>query len=130
MTIRDCIDLVNAIKPNTAEETSMVEWINQIENTIYREIVLTHEYDGELPAEPKHETADEELLVGTPYDQLYMYWLMSQVDLQNQELALYQNSSALFNKAYTDYRNYYNRTHMPIERARIHYTGRGWCKKK
>lgn len=129
MTIRDCIDLVNATKPNTAEETSMVEWINQIENTIYKEIILTHEYEGTLPEAPKHESADEDLMVASPYDQLYMYWLMSQVDLQNQELTLYQNSSALFNKAYTDYQNYYNRTHMPLERSRVHYTGRGWVRK-
>lgn len=58
------------------------------------------------------------LLAPMPYDDVYMYYLFCQIDLQNQELEKYNNDNALFSAAYTALRNYWNRTHMPNMRNR------------
>lgn len=54
-----------------------------------------------------------ELLVQPPYHDLYLHWLLSRIDMINQEYDLYQNDAALFNNAYLTYQDYYNRTYVP-----------------
>ena len=58
------------------------------------------------------------LIAPFPYDEIYGYYLMAQVDLQNQEIAKYNNDKALFNHAYEMLSDYWTRTHMPIQKTR------------
>ena len=60
-----------------------------------------------------------ELIAKAPYDVLYVYWLMAQIDLKASELNKYNNSLALFKEAFKDYKAWYNRTHMPITKKQI-----------
>lgn len=59
-----------------------------------------------------------ELIAPFPYDEIYGYYLMAQVDLQNQEITKYNNDKALFNHAYDMLSDYWTRTHMPKQRVR------------
>lgn len=54
-----------------------------------------------------------ELLVPAPYDDIYVRWLEAQVDYANGEYGKYNNSITMYNSAYAEYANYYNRKHMP-----------------
>ncbi len=58
------------------------------------------------------------LLVPFPYDEIYTWWLMSKVDIQNQEIDKYNNDRALFNNAYDTFSDYWTREHMPVSRVR------------
>lgn len=87
-------------------------------------------YDGTGPTEeqqaeeqgPGEYTIDTdpgtELLVKFPYDEIYVWWLASRIDWQNQEIDKYNNDRALFNNAYDTYSDWYTRTHMPKQRVR------------
>ena len=55
-----------------------------------------------------------ELLVPTPYDDLYLRWMEAMIDFHNGEYGKYNNAVDMFTTSYEAFQNYYNRTHMPI----------------
>ena len=58
------------------------------------------------------------LLVPDVYANVYTYWLMTKIDMQNQEDARYNIDRAYFENAYDTFSDYYTRTHMPVQRTR------------
>lgn len=119
MTIGEAIAAVQAIKPNRIEREQMVRWLDEVDNTVFRELVKTHRFGGDLVFDG-YDPADESgadgvvLLAPEPYSRMYIYFLCAQIDMQNQEFDLYQNNAALYNGAYKDYADYYNRQIPPL----------------
>lgn len=117
MKIEDAIAEVDSLKPNMFEEKEKIKWLSRLDRRIYEEIILTHEYnDGEEEVSFSGYTADDnekELLVGEPYDELYIHWLEAQIDYNNMEYESFNASNALFESTYSAFRNAYNRSHMP-----------------
>lgn len=58
------------------------------------------------------------LLVKDPYSMVYVYWLMTKIDLQNLEMDKYNSDRALFENAYDTMHDWWNRTYMPVQRNR------------
>lgn len=125
MTIAEAIALVDAFKPNKLTSAQKTKLLSDADSAIFQEIISTHEGDDTTPTEFAGYTdttdADTVLLAPAPHDQLYRWWLESQIDLANMELAKYGNSHALYNTAYQAFAAYYNRKHMPIGAA-THFT--------
>ncbi len=71
----------------------------------------------EKPDIPKAypEDGDKPLLVGAPWDRLYDLYLMAQVDFYNREMENYNNSVTAFNDALDQWRQSYNRRHLPLK---------------
>lgn len=59
-----------------------------------------------------------ELIVPDPYSMLYVYWLMSKIDIQNQEDARYNIDRTHFENAYEQMADWWTREHMPIQNTR------------
>ena len=118
MTVRELMDATERLYPNQFGATEKLRWLNEIEQTIYREIVQTHA-DGSDRAMPAHTDPDAEtaLLAEDPYSRLYGLWMDAQIAYYNQESDAYTAAAAAFNAAYESYRRQYNRTHMPLRRA-------------
>lgn len=57
---------------------------------------------------------DTELIVKEPYDEIYVHWLEAQIDWNNMEYAGFNNTNAMFESVYSAFRNFFNRTHMPL----------------
>ena len=57
---------------------------------------------------------DTELLVPDTYADLYVQYLMSQVDYYNAEFDRYQNTSMMFNTSYQNFANYWMREHRVL----------------
>lgn len=115
-TLYDVIAQVNKLKPNLYDEIDMVNWLSDIDLLIYKEVIETHEdppvesftgYDAQTDI---HST---EVLVEPPYDELYRWYLETQIDLTNHEVDKYNRSVMLFKSALADFKAYYNRTHLP-----------------
>lgn len=120
MTVKEAIALVDRLKPNKFSETDKIKWLSEIDGLIVRELVDTHE-DSPLEEEFEGYRATDkntELIAPYPYDILYRWYLESQIDLGNMEINKYNNTKTLFNNAYVNYTDYYNRTHMPKRRVR------------
>lgn len=120
MTIKECIDIVDNIKPNQYSVKDKVLWLSFIDEIIINDVLKTHEgYDGRYDdfigySEDKLSVA---LIVPSPYDRLYTAYLKMKIDGENGETARYNNSAVLFNSYMLEYRKYYNKTHMPLNTA-------------
>lgn len=64
---------------------------------------------------------DTELLVGAPYDEIYLHWLRAQIDYSYEEYKKFNNSNAMFTSALSEYVNFYNRTHKPKSAANMYF---------
>lgn len=115
MTIIEAINHIDTMKPNNYNQSDKIKWLSNLDSSIKAEIIDTHEggegivfngYDENTPL-------DTELLVPSPYDDVYPMWLESRIDYTNGEYAKYNNSNAMYLTAYAAYERYYNRNHMP-----------------
>ena len=121
MTLQEALDLTDEMKPNMMSRKSKVKFVEELEQLIFSEILLKHEHSEEYDTKPEYnEETDEgtELLVPDPYSMVYVYWLMSKIDMQNQEDARYNIDRAQFDTAYLTMADWWNRTYTPISRNR------------
>ena len=59
-----------------------------------------------------------ELTVPDPYSDVYVDWLLTQIDRQNQEDARFNIDMMHFNQAYQTMSEWWTRTHTPIQKNR------------
>ena len=117
MKIKECIDIVDNIKPNQYSTKDKVRWLSFIEQIIIIEVLSTHEgYDEKYDNFEGYseDNLSVALIVPSPYDRLYTAYLKMKIDEENGETARYNNSAALYNTYMTEYRKHYNKTHMPL----------------
>ena len=121
MTIAEALAMVDALKPSKWTSTQKIKWLSDADSAIFDEIISTHEADDTTPTSFVGYTSETEtstvLLAPAPYDQLYRWYLESQIDLSNMELGKYNNSAALYTAAYQSFAAYYNRKHIPLQSA-------------
>lgn len=118
MTIKECIDIVDNLKPNQYTIKEKVMWLSFIEAIIINEVLKTHEgYDGryDMFEGYSEDKISQALIVSAPYDRLYTAYLKMKIDEENGETTRYNNSAALYNTYMSEYKKYYNKTHMPID---------------
>lgn len=115
MTIIECLNRIDALKPNSYERDDKIRWLSTLDGLIYNNIIKTHEgaegvefsgYNVETPIETV-------LLVPAPYDEIYIKWLEAQIHYASEETGKYNNALIAYNDAYSAFERYYNRTHMP-----------------
>lgn len=116
MTIHEAIARVDAVKPNRFKEAQKIAWLGNLEGQIFNELVLTHECPNPIRriAFDENMDTDQQLIVPHPYDEVYILYLQSQIDLNNMEIAKYNNSKTLYNNAYQTLVDYWNRSYMPV----------------
>lgn len=121
MNIQEALDMADQMKPNMMSRQTKIGFLQEIDQKIYAEILLTHEHEEEEEVLPEYDTDTDdgtELLVPDPYSSLYPFWIMSRIDLLNQELDKFNNDRALFENAYNEMHDWWNRTKMPVQRNR------------
>lgn len=144
MRIRDAIDRVDAVKPNTYPLDEKIRWLSYIDGIIKTDTIDCHEkrrhhpfihkIDTEKPLEEQIQPEEREeintfytsedmgkkLLAPYPYDELYVAYLKMKIDEENGETQRYNNTATMFNSYYSDYIQAYHRTHKP-KVHHIHY---------
>lgn len=122
MTLKQVLDSLQRLKPHTYDRADLLAWLDCVEQRIWHEVIQTHENpEGLAFAGYGADTPDTTaLLAPAPYDELYLFYLMTQVDLHNLEYDKYNNSGALFNAAYQDFANYWNRARKPLGADTFH----------
>lgn len=118
MTIREAIYRIDILKPSGYSQGEKIRWLSELDGTIKKEIIDTHEGSEAYSFNEYDEARDLEktLLVPAPYDQIYIHYLEMKIDYANGEYNKYNNSRALYTEAYSAFERYYNRTNMPIGR--------------
>lgn len=125
MTVSEAIAFVDKMKRNLFSPEEKFRWLTDIDGMIVRELFDTHEdsplkgeFEGYIPGRDD----DTQLLVPAPYDSLYRWYLESQIDLGNMEIAKYNSANSLYKQAYITYTDYYNRTHMPKQHGNFRFS--------
>ena len=120
MTIIEAVASIDAFKPNNYTQPEKVKWLSRLDGMIKTEIIDTHEGGEDIAFEGYTDETPEEtvLIVAAPYDEVYIRWLEAQIDYANGEYGRYNNSMTMFNTSYSAFRNYWNRTHMPLGKQR------------
>lgn len=115
MKIIEAINRIDALKRNTYSQPDKVQWLSRVDYMVKRHIIDTHEGAEEVTFTGYDSATDlnTELLVPAPYDELYLRWMEAMIDFHNGEYGKYNNAVDMFNTSYSNYQNYYNRTHMP-----------------
>lgn len=117
MTIKECIDIVDNLKPNQYSPKIKVMWLSFIDEIIINDVLKTHEgYDGRYDnfTGYSEDKLSVPLIVESPYDRLYTAYLKMKIDAENGETTRYNNSVALFNSYMMEYRKFYNKNHLPL----------------
>ena len=115
MTISEALARAKAVKPNTYSDTDMIRWLSTLDGFIKEHIIDTHEGGDDIVFNGYDENTSlaTELIVPAPHDHIYVHWLEAQIDYANDEYDRYENTMGMYNTAYDNFKNYYNRTHMP-----------------
>jgi hypothetical protein len=118
MTIKECIDRVDNVKPNQYSDEDKVRWLSFLDGIIINDVIKTHEgYEGQYDEFVGY-TADKmtvPLIAEPPYDAMYEAYLKMKIDEENGETARYNNSATMFNSYMEAYKKHYNKTHMPLQ---------------
>ena len=116
MNLQKALDLTDEMRPNMMERNTKILFLTEIEQLIYEEILMKHEHEEEIE-KPEYDSDTDpgtELLVPDPYSMVYVYWLMSKIDMQNLEFDKYNNDRMLFENQYDTFSDYWTRGHMPL----------------
>lgn len=112
MTALEIIEDVDALEPNSYDTAQKLKWLSNLDGQICEELILTHE--GKRRRYYEYTEGDEELVIREPYGHdIYVNFLLAQIHNANGETRRYQTAAGIFNNAYRQYSNYYNRTHKP-----------------
>ena len=133
MRIEECINRVDATKPNQYSVEEKLRWLSVLDASIKSDIIDLYEQpvvedekiiileEGEEIPEEEEESGEftgyteedlaKELLVPFPHDELYVAYLKAKIDEANGEGARYNNSATTFNALYLGFERYYNKTH-------------------
>lgn len=123
MTITEAITMADEMKPNTMSKPVKIRFLNEIEGKVHTEILMKHvhtEAEETCPVYDVNTDPGTAMLVPAPYDMLYVYWIMAQIDHLNMEMDKYNNDRALFEDAWNNFGDYWTREHMPLT-AMTHY---------
>ncbi|MGN1016431.1 MAG: hypothetical protein ACI4PL_05505 [Faecousia sp.] len=117
MTLGEIIDRVDRLRYNTFSREEKLGWLLQLEYTVKRNILDTHE--GGLPfSQPE---ANAPTLAPEDFAGMYLKWLEAQIDLYSGELERYNASISLFNTEYAAFESWYNRTFPPKAAGRFRW---------
>lgn len=104
MTLLTVLDMANKVRPNAAHDDIKTKLLfQQLEGDVADMIGIEppeYEYDAQN---------DIELLMPAPYDDIYLWFLCSQIDLMNEETDLYENDKEAFNAAWARAQAWYRR---------------------
>lgn len=114
MTILDAIGRVDALRHNTFAQEEKVQWLSQVDGLVHQELICTHEGGTEFRPYDAQTPLEQELLVGAPYDELYLHYLEAQMDYHQAEFDRYNRSMGMYQAVLSAFTNHYNRTHLPL----------------
>ncbi len=117
MTIKEAVTRFDTECKNNTPPILKLQWLSYIDSLIHREIILTHENPNPpvFSGYDCNTNEDTPLLVGEPYSELYIRYLIMKNDLYLSDISRYNNDAVLFASAYRDFENAYNKTHRALK---------------
>ena len=113
MTINEVLNEVdNIAKNNAVDREQKIKWLDRLDKTIFNDLIQYKENQIEsFDGYTINTDEDTTLLVKSPYDELYVYYILAQINLVQQEVKYYNNNIAVYEDKYRNYRDYLNRSY-------------------
>ena len=115
MTLAELIAYVDQIRPNAFDKDIETGWVNEIEHKVYDQII--NKAVGNTAVDPTPYLYDmngeTELLVDDAHKDVYVTYLLAQMDYANMELERFNADSAMHQAAWDGYAAEYRRNHLP-----------------
>lgn len=102
MTVGEAIERASLLYPASKGSNDLYGWLNELEARICTEIHGTAAGYEEITSS----SGQRVLTASDAYAELYPLYLLMKTDLANSDIARFNNHSAVFNRAYSDYANY------------------------
>lgn len=105
-TITEVIKKADELRLNTIRTEQKVAWVAALDGQIAERLGVTA---------PTHNWPDEdgELLLPSPYDEVYQLYLCCRIDYYNNETALYGNDKTVYDEALNEALSWWRRGHCP-----------------
>lgn len=106
MTYDDVLAQVREAAPGEYTDERVHDWIDSVNQRILKELLdvyIVNETGGELVAP-------------APYDQLYLWWVMANIALTQDNVASYNNYIAMFNALWDEYGRHISRTYTTAKK--------------
>lgn len=116
MTIGQAIDRIDEMYPNHFETATKIAWLSELDGKVHTEILKSHVGDvADFSGYSLESDPDTVLLIPFPYDNVYHRYLEMMITQEYKEIERYNQAAALYNAAYLEFANFYNRSHMPLD---------------
>lgn len=120
MDIIEAIESANELRPgNRISDDVKRRWLYSLDLKIYNEIYSTHTPNEVLVPQSYMSVTDAELLIPDIDSEVYVWYLVSQIDAASGESDRYNMSVERFNSLYKEFSARYNREHTPINNHRV-----------
>ena len=113
----DIIKRVDEMRPNSISAEQKAVWLARCDAQIFNELIITHKnaiHMRPFCGEDEGDAECMEMMVDKPYDAIYEYYLMAQIDLTNGDNDHYNNSMTLYNDALGKFARLWNRENRPL----------------
>ena len=119
MTIKEAINRLDALIFNTYTTDDKIQWLSRLDAAVKNQIIDLHEGAGYFGFYGYDNNTDmeTELIVPTPFDEVYLRWMEAQIHYHNGEYDKFNAAIIMYNSAFESYASYYNKHHMPITKA-------------
>ena len=107
---------------NDIAEEDKMRWLFQLDEGLQNELIATHEGGSKMENDDPGD-GERELLVPSPYTDIYLYWLRCKMFLSQGEIDLYNNFLSAYTTVKEEFEREYHRTHMPKGTSIKNYTG-------
>lgn len=114
MKIEEACRAAFRVRPNDLELEDQLRWLSELDGKIMTEVMLLDASET-FAVRYTEEDMQKELLVGFPYDKIYVPYLMAMIDFANGEYDRYQNDKAIFDGFYGEYVRWFARVYKPAD---------------
>lgn len=121
MTIRQAIERADKLIRNEYNNEEKINWLSAVDTLLQRELVMRHEGGAERDTKYTTEDMDKELIAQSPYDEMYVLYIMVKIYFFNGEIELYNNAADEYNNVLHEYRKWYVRNHRDLPTPRFNY---------
>lgn len=101
MTISDAILEIGRIKPHQYPDETIIRWLGDLDGRVAQDVLRgskAEPAEGVLPYRQGDRLAV--LLIPYPHEDVYIKWLMAQIDYANADFDRYNNAMTMFQSQY------------------------------
>lgn len=121
MKVSEAINCADELRPgNRISVETKRRWLLSLDRNIFNDIIKQHENATVVEPSDYTEEHDAEMLLSDSDTEVYVWYIISQIDAVTAETERYNTSAERFNSLYKRFSARYTREHTPIPQGALH----------